>query len=366
MPAISASEAISPALERTKQICFRPFKFSRWLKLAVVTIFTGEIATSSCSFNPGAFSHPGSPPPVHMPVPTPNAGALPGLLVLIPLLVGGFIAFMLLASYLWSFFRFTLLDTVLSGECRLRESWEKYHEAGLRVFGFYLLLVLVLLIGSSGLLVVPLLFAARAGVFRGGGGAIGYLLGAGLILLFLWVVVLVLFAIMMVFLKDFVVPVLALEDATLVQGWARVKQIMARDPGAFVVYILMKIVLAIASGIIFGIVLIVLLIPVVIVAVVVGIALAPHSGGVSAIMTSMSLPEIALLAVAGLSILAVFIYALGFISVPAAIFFESYALYFFGSRYQPLGALLVPEPSPTPYPIIPPQAPPDYLPPEPV
>ena len=74
---------------------------------------------------------------------------------------------------------------------------------------------------------------------------------------------------------------------------------------------------------------------------------------------------IALIATAAIVFIGVISYLIAFISVPAAIFFESYALYFLGSRYEPLRVLLIPEPSPAPYPIIPPHAPPDFMPPHP-
>jgi hypothetical protein len=373
MPPISASEAISPALERTKQICFRPFKFGRWLKLAVVTAFTGEVATTSCNFRAPTSASGGSPGPIY--TPPPSMGGILGVLHAIPviLLALAFIAaigvFVLVMSYLWCQFRLTLIDTVLTGECRIRESWEKYGQAGIRLFGFYLLSSMLMVVTAIGLLVLPLMSAARSGVFRQPGGGLAYLLGAGAILLLIFVIVVVLFWIVVVFLKDFVAPVLALEDLTIGEAWGRVKTIASADPGAFVVYILMKIVLAIASGIIFGIVTFVvvlaILIPTIIVAVAVGVTFKGQLQNLSGLFSSMTAAKLALIATAVVVFIAAIAYLLAFISVPAAIFFESYALFFLGSRYEPLRALLIPEPSPAPYPIIPPQAPPDFIPPHP-
>jgi hypothetical protein len=277
--------------------------------------------------------------------------------------------FVLVMSYLWCQFRLTLIDTVLTGECRIRESWEKYGQAGIRLFGFYLLSSMLMVVTAIGLLVLPLMSAARSGVFRQPGGGLAYLLGAGAILLLIFVIVVVLFWIVVVFLKDFVAPVLALEDLTIGEAWGRVKTIASADPGAFVVYILMKIVLAIASGIIFGIVTFVvvlaILIPTIIVAVAVGVTFKGQLQNLSGLFSSMTAAKLALIATAVVVFIAAIAYLLAFISVPAAIFFESYALFFLGSRYEPLRALLIPEPSPAPYPIIPPQAPPDFIPPHP-
>src|SRR5262245_20534838 len=123
MPPITASEAISPALERTKQICFRPFKLGRWLKLAFVTLFTGEVATSSCNFGVPNNTSGGSPGPIY--TPPPSMGGMLGVLHAIPVILLAllFIAligvFVLVMSYLWCQFRLTLIDTVLTGECRI-------------------------------------------------------------------------------------------------------------------------------------------------------------------------------------------------------------------------------------------------------
>lgn len=374
MPAISASEAISPALERTKQICFRPFKFGRWLKLAVVTLFTGEVATTSC--NPGGVpssvssSNPG-------PVYTPPSGmggilgvlhALPVLLVVL-IAVTLIVAFVLVVSYLWCQFRLTLIDTVLTGECRVRESWDKYGSAGMRMFGFYLLIGMLVTASAVPLILLPLLSAARSGVSRQSGGGLAYLLGVGAISLFIFVIVVVFFWIIVVFLKDFVAPILALEDVTIGEAWGRLKAIARQEPGAFVVYILLKIVLAIASGIIFGIIffvgLLAILIPTIIVAVAIGVTFKAQLQTLGTFFSVMTAAKIALIATAAIVFIGVMAYLIAFISVPAAVFFESYALYFLGSRYEPLRVLLIPQPSPAPYPIVPPQAPPDFMPPHP-
>src|SRR5215468_10673209 len=161
MPPITASEAISPALERTKQICFRPFKFGRWLKLAIVTLFTGEVATTSCNFNVPNNASGGTAGPVY--TPPSGMGGILGVLHAIPMillalaLIAVIGVFVLVMSYLWCQLRLTLIDTVLTGDCRIRESWEKYGQAGIRLFGFYLLSSMLMVASAVGLLILPLL-----------------------------------------------------------------------------------------------------------------------------------------------------------------------------------------------------------------
>jgi hypothetical protein len=103
---------------------------------------------------------------------------------------------------------------------------------------------------------------------------------------------------------------------------------------------------------------------VIIIAVAIGVSFKGQLQTLGAFFGALTAAKIAFIATAVVVCIGAVAYLLAFISVPAAIFFESYALYFLGSRYEPLRALLIPEPSPAPYPIIPPQAP-DFMPPHP-
>ncbi len=368
MSSITASEAISPALERTKQILFRPFNFGRWARVALVALFAGEVATQGCNLG---FQFPQQRP---VPSSLPNIGHIGllhgiALIVLVAAVSVLAIILMVVFSYIWSRFRFILMDAVLTGECRIREGWDKYRAPGRKLFWFYLFAVMLLDIAVVVFLVLPLIGALRAGVLHRGGDRLAMLLGIGVVSLLVLAVLITGFAIMTVFLKDFVVPVLAFEGAGVGTAWARVKEIAAADPGAFVVYVLMKIVLAIASSIIFGIIfffaVFLLMVPTIIIGVVLALALKVGTASAGAAFASLTLIKILVLLFFILCFIAAVISLLGFISAPAAIFFESYALYFFGSRYVPLGGAMNIQPSPAPYPLIPPQAPPDYLPPTP-
>jgi hypothetical protein len=103
----------------------------------------------------------------------------------------------------------------------------------------------------------------------------------------------------------------------------------------------MKIVLAIGAAILFGIVAVivalVLLIPVG------GLGAIAVLGGKAAGLT-WNLYTITIVVVAGCTILAVLLYIISLISVPAMVFFPAYSIYFFAARYPGLGALIYPAP----------------------
>src|SRR4051812_42182412 len=105
MPPLTASEAVSPAYERMKQICFRPFDLGRWAKLAIVVLAAGEVG----SFNGFSFKRPlgaaapiGDFPPMHLPGPLATVGVAAVITTLILLAV----IFMLAGTYFWARFRF--------------------------------------------------------------------------------------------------------------------------------------------------------------------------------------------------------------------------------------------------------------------
>src|SRR6266436_7062026 len=168
-------ESISPALARTKRMLFQPFRFGLWARLAVVALITGEAggggggggSIPNFNTNRGGDNHWGmhwsacwyrttqflSEPSWEKIQPYLGWIALPIVVVL---------SVMLLWIYSDCVYRFILLDTVISGQCRLREGWRRWREAGRRyfvwviAFGFGSFVLVGVVAG------VPVLLAYRA------------------------------------------------------------------------------------------------------------------------------------------------------------------------------------------------------------
>jgi hypothetical protein len=149
-----------------------------------------------------------------------------------------------------------------------------------------------------------------------------------------------------------VVPVMALENVGILDGWRRFLPALRAEKGAFAVYVLMKMVLAVGVAMVVAIadvlILLVLLIPLGIAAV----AVFMLAKGAGATWTPWTVGAAIL---AGLILLAGLLLVLALVSTPPMIFFQAYALHFFGSRYGPLGEQLdlqappeTPPPSPSP------------------
>jgi hypothetical protein len=147
-------------------------------------------------------------------------------------------------------------------------------------------------------------------------------------------------AVVHVMTKDFVVPQMALENISALEGWRRLWLWLKAEKGGYAGYIGMKIVLAIGVGIVLGIlslmVLLMLLVPI-------------GSVGIGAVLLgkvagwTWNARTIALAVALGCMALGVFVFAISMISVPAMVFFPAYSMYFFAPRYAPLAAVLWPQ-----------------------
>jgi hypothetical protein len=364
----SAVESISPALNRTKQMLFRPFRFGLWARLAVVALITGEAggvgggggSLSNLNTNRGGddglagywaghwVKHwTGA---AHL-FSTPGWEQVQPYIGLILLGLGLALAVLLLWIYGDCVYRFILLDAVVSGQCRLREGWRRWRAAGRRyfvwviAFGFMAFVLVGLVVG------VPVLLAYRAGWFEKPDQNLGALIGWGVLLGLVVIVVVAALATIEMLGRDFLVPVMAFEGVGALEGWEQLLDMMGSEKMAYTGYVLMKIVLAMGGAVIFSIVdlivILILLIPLGL------LGLAAYLIGKSTGFTWDSSTEL-LLAAVGLLVVAGMLYVVGFVYAPGLVFFQSYTLEFFAPRYGPLGSKMFPANPP----IVPPLSPP--------
>ena len=333
MPA-SAVDVISPAFERMKRQLFSPFRFGQWLRFAVVGFLAGEMGSGGgCSTNiPFDSSDSEQFQGVGLP-----GDALTALGVVVLVILG--IALGIILLYISSRMRFVLFDGVVAGECRIRDSWSRRGGPAFRYFIWQLLLILAAVISLCVVVGIPLLLAFGAGLFQNPQENVLALVLGGLVLLLILLAWAIVFGVVTVFTKDFVVPQMALEDLTASEGWSRLWAMMKSEKGPFAGYVGMKIVLAIAAAILLGIitliVILVLLIPVG------GVGALTVLAGRAAGLTWNPLTIAIAIVVGGIILLAFFLIA-ALISVPSIVFFPAYSIYFFADRYRPLHAIMFP------------------------
>lgn len=331
---ISAIDAISPAFRHTREQLFQPFRLSQWGKLALVGLLAGELTSGGCNGNfqmPQRTNHFLTPafPPI-------NPAAMAGL---IALLIGVGAIFYILFLYVNSTMRFILFDSVIERRCEIGRGWGRRQGAGLRFFLWQLTFLVAVVAAMTILIGIPAGIAFAAGWLTNPKAHVIPLLLGGMLLFFVLMAFLLIAAVVHVFTKDFVIPQMALEDLSAFQAWGRLLNMLSLEKGPYAGYALMKIVMALGVAVVIGIVaaivILVMLIPV---------------GGVSAAVVlagkaaglQWNLYTISLAVIVGCAVLAVVLYVLSLISVPAMVFFPAYSIYFFASRYPALDALVHP------------------------
>jgi hypothetical protein len=323
-----------------RQILF-PLRWAVWWRVALLGLVTGELHSGN---GLGGFNYrvPSSHAHDNLAL---YAGMPPAwVIVAIALGITALFVLMVVFTYVASVCRFILFESVLTRRLALRAGWRKWQPQGLRLFGFNLVIMLVSLTMLLAIVVPAFLFAFH----RVGGNPRGHLLlliGGGALLLTVLLIVFFAISLVYVLVKDFVVPQMALEDVSVMEGWRRLWTQIGQERGAYAGYIGMKIVLALgaalAIGLAFLVVILILLIPGVIVALIV-VALKPVGIGL-AVVLAVAIP-IAIVLFFGL------MFVMGLLGSPITIFFPAYSMHFFADRYPPLAALLYPQPPPPPAP----------------
>jgi hypothetical protein len=331
---ISAVDSITLAIEHTKQQLFRPFRIGQWTRLAFVGLLAGELGANGC--NRSNF-HAQPHPPVFAPHFPGFAAMAPALIAAAISAIVAAIAVGLILMYVSSVMRFILFDSVLARECHIRWDWNRRLVPGWRYFTWKLLYIVLSLAGVALIIGIPAAFAFSAGWFREPKEHLVPLILGGAFLFCAFFVFLIATAVIFVLTKDFVVPQMALENLDVMEGWRRLWLMMKAEKGAYLAYVVMKIVLAIVVGILMGIATLILGLIFVIPSI--GLGILAVITGKSAGLT-WNAHTIALAVVVGCVLLAVFLYLVALIYVPAIVFFPAYSIHFFAGRYPRLQAVL--------------------------
>jgi len=348
---ISAIDAVGPALQHTKEQLLHPFRGAEWVKLAFVGFLAGELSSGGC--NGSSFRSPTRPTSgQHFSFPHVNLLLYASLIALLIVLA---VILWIVLLYVSSVMRFVLFDSIIAKRCEIRRYWSQRHGAGLRYFVWQLLFTLAMTVSMTVLVGIPAAFALAAGWLKEPRQHLLPLILGGMLLFFVVVVFILLSLMVHVLTKDFVVPEMALENISAIEGWRRLLPRLQSEKGSYAGYLGLKIVMAFGAAVIVGIATFIVIL----------VLLIPAGGfGVVAVMLgktaglSWNLYTITLAVVVGCVVLAVLFFVMSLISVPAIVFFPAYSVYFFASRYPPLDVLLRPAP--------PAMASPSFLPPEPI
>jgi hypothetical protein len=355
MNRLSAIDSFAPAFARVRAMLFSPFRLAAWLKVGLIGLLGGGVIVSGGSSSFRAPVMPRNVPHNDLP---PNAEDifrairsihLADYFHVFVIVIGVIVVLALIFLYLFCRFRFILFDSVVTAQPDIERGWRKYESQANRYFGFWLAFRLVTW-GALFLIVgVPLWKAYKSGIFSGDNSLpIFFAMIASVALGAL--IVGIAFAIVSTLAKDFVMPVMALDDLSVGDAWSAVWRVAASEPGAWAAYMGMKLLCAIGSSIALTVAFVIAMLPALImIGIPVGILVFL---GVVAFKAIGAVFGVIIFCVAILLAVAGFICLLLMLTAPISVFFTSYALYFFGGRYPKLAALLSPQPIP-PAPISP-------------
>ena len=335
MRAFSAADAISPAINRTREFLFAPpFRWTTFLKLCLVAAITEGIGSNLQSNSNKSHTQSGSPGNMTFhfsPEMIAAAVAISLLLIFLGLVI----------AYLITRLRFAYFHCLVTNTRLIRPGWEMYRPQANRFFQMNIVVGLCFLL-MVGLMVSPFI-PGFVRFFRElqatGRPDVGLMLSLGLPLIPIFLLIVLVAILLDIVLRDWMMPHYALDDATAGEAWAAVWEHVTDEKGSFAAYILLRIVLPIIAVMaLFMILLIpglVLLGSVAAAEYAIHTAFASASGAVSAIGI---LIEVFIGAVAvGFAIL------IGIsIGGPISTGVREYALMFYGSRYQKLGERMFP------------------------
>ncbi len=335
MCAISAVDAVSPAIQRTREFLFRPFSWGTFLKLGLVAIITEGLGSNfhSSTHNKASSGHG---PMIYSPFDIP------------PVWIAAIVAAVLLAIvlsivlfYLVTRLRFAFFHCLIHNTKEIRPGWWLYGAQAMRFFWLNVVVGLCFLLLMM-LIALPFI-AGFVRLFHGipPGGHPDWGLLLALVLPLIPIIILLVLAgiVTDLILRDWMLPHFALEDATAGEAWAQVWARIMAEKRQFIVYALLRVVLPTIAMV--G-VFMVLIIP--------GLALAGSLGAIEYGLHSAFADSTGGAAVAGIAIqvffgVVAFVFAL-LASIclggPLSTGTREYALMFYGGRYQALGNILYP------------------------
>jgi hypothetical protein len=335
MLAINAPDAVSLAVQRTRDFLFRPFTWGTYLKLGLVAIITEGLGSNFQSSSHSGKSS-GHGPMIHSLPNIPPMAIAAAVAMLLLLIFLGCAVFYLVTRLRFAYFHCRVHNTR-----EIRPGWWLYRDQAWRFFWLNLGVGL-----CFGLLMILAAIPFAAGFWRlfqqiqeTGKPDIPLLLSLvlpliPLILLF----VLAAFAADLI-LRDWMLPHYALDNATAGEAWSQVRARIAAEKRQFFVYALLRLALPIIASIALFIV---LAIP--------GLILAGSLAAVEFGIHSTFADATGASALVG-TLLQVFfgVLAFGFallagicLGGPISTGLREYALIFYGGRYKQLGDTLYP------------------------
>ena len=245
---ISVTQPVGQALDHVKAVLFRPFDLGKWFVIGFCAwlAYLGEGGSSGGSNFGTWHDHHGVD--FRAAIEHARDYVMDNLWWIAPLVIGAVIfavALGLVILWLSSRGKFMFLHCIALNRAEVRVPWHTFAREANSLFLFRLVLSLlgmvVVLPAIVGLLWVVLRMILTENVTANG------IVGAGVLVLAL-IVFAVGFWIIKRLLNDFVVPIQFLRRGKCLAAWRELSQLLTRNLGNFILYLLFRIVLSLAIG----------------------------------------------------------------------------------------------------------------------
>ncbi|WP_254829945.1 DUF7544 domain-containing protein [Haloglomus salinum] len=243
--ALHALDDLEDALAATRSF-LTPIEPRTWLKLALIAFFVGVPGANFPGFQAsgggnggGEFVPPGT---------ISNVDVGPQLWLVVGAVVAAVLLLGLALLFVSSVMEFVLVDTVRSETVAIRRYWSDRWRQGARLFGFRLVLGVVVL-GSFLLVIGPVVLSA----LDIGPASIGVSLALLVLLVPVFLVLALAAALVNAFTTAFVVPIMLLEDRGVVAGWRRLWPSVRSEWKQYLAYAVVGFLLSATGGVLVGI-----------------------------------------------------------------------------------------------------------------
>lgn len=246
---ISLTEPVGRAWDRMKRILFSPFEMGKWFVLGFTAWLT--MASLGGFTSPGNFGDHSAKGMGHSAL-GPFAMVFAVIILVVVVLS---LAAEIALAWVRARGQFMFLDNVVRNATEVAAPWRKFKKLGNSLFWwqivFGLACLAVLIVPIVVLIVGVVVPCAKAGAFVP--ATIPVIVGLGIVLLLFMVAA----GYVMLFLQDFVIPIMYRDDCACVEAWRRFLRLMQGHFSGFVLYGLFHFLLGlVGSAIVAGLVLV--------------------------------------------------------------------------------------------------------------
>jgi hypothetical protein len=247
---ISVIDPIGPAIQRVKDVLFKPFDLGRWFTIGFCA-WLAYLGSAGGGGGGGPHHNIGphhQHPKIAESINTAKEYILGNLYWIIPVTVIAAVVMIgigLLIAWLNSRGRFMFLHCVAENKSEVKVPWRKFREHGNSLFLFRVVLgIISLAIAAVPVLGIVLFITMMVTKIVPYVASIPGLITFGAIVFALLVVVFL----VKKFTFDFVVPIMFLRTASCIAGWREFLTILSVNKASLALYILFQLVIAIAIG----------------------------------------------------------------------------------------------------------------------